>query len=330
MVSRRKVLTNLGTGSLVLVAGCSQSDNIGSGGDSSSSRPENVVKRFLRGYIENNVEQITNNLHQDSQIAVEQNTVEEINMTKILEAKNITSEQFISNQISYQNGNLLRNNQDKVAQYAQYLNEKIVEFESENGYEEYAIVNIAARYDYEKSYESRDFVGPDIVSVKEDGQWKVLNFARPALHTQLHGWGDGERNVDILQTGGIVGDNTTNNSQIDKMKIFIRLAAGSDQLDAAQATYTFITDTSTVDIGGDGVTNGIEYRSRVSVDEGETVLTDQEDVLVVEIDLTQNDTMNQLDSNQDIMLVVNSPKGGQYYTTLQTPEEIQSGESYVL
>jgi hypothetical protein len=60
------------------------------------------------------------------------------------------------------------------------------------------------------------------------------------------------------------------------------------------------------------------------------VLRDQEDLLRVSIDLENAGPVSTLKESERVKLVVQAPAGGQTFTEVQTPRNIEDNSSYIL
>jgi hypothetical protein len=74
----------------------------------------------------------------------------------------------------------------------------------------------------------------------------------------------------------------------------------------------------------------ISHYQQQGLDDGESVLKDQEDLLIVGIDLVEEGGIEPLNESETVQLIIQSPAGGQTYKELKTPRNIDSGASYIL
>ena len=66
------------------------------------------------------------------------------------------------------------------------------------------------------------------------------------------------------------------------------------------------------------------------MDEGVSIISDQEDVLVVNFNLTDEDGIEPLNSSETVTLITQAPAGGQTYKELKTPRRIFEDSTYIL
>ena len=143
---------------------------------------------------------------------------------------------------------------------------------------------------------------------------------------------------DVIQIGEVVGKNSADNSQdtVDTINISVRLASGSDPINVSQASYTISSPR-----GEAGVLSGNENAGSSPVShhpvqggledqDDSSVLRDQEDLLRVSIDLESAGPVSPLEESERVKLVVQAPAGGQTFTEVQTPRNIEDNGSYIL
>jgi flagellin-like protein len=157
---------------------------------------------------------------------------------------------------------------------------------------------------------------------------------------------------DLIQVGKVVGfeknsgprdktgsgfiqaiDNTAavENDQITHVHASVRLASGSDPINLSKASYTIATNGNASVVSGNPTKNfGIRFDQKQSLEDGKKILADQEDLMVVEFDLTKIQGVNPLDSGTKLSIVTQAPAGGSAYKQLKTPKRIFKGESYIL
>ena len=141
---------------------------------------------------------------------------------------------------------------------------------------------------------------------------------------------------DVIQIGEVVGysNGSTSDTAITEINASLRLASGSDPVNVSQASYTISSPR-----GSAGVINGNnETNSDVithfqvqgmDADDG-SVLKDQEDLLISQINLTSASSVNPLRESERVKLVLQAPAGGQTFKQLKTPRNIESDSSYIL
>ena len=137
---------------------------------------------------------------------------------------------------------------------------------------------------------------------------------------------------DVVQIGEVIG--TDNNSQgtIDILNASVQLAAGSDPVNVSQASYTISSPAgnATVVNGNNNQNGAITHYQQQSLEDGESTLTDQEDILLVEIDLDAQSGIEPLGDAETVSLIIQSPAGGQTFKQLKTPRNIETDSSYIL
>ena len=141
---------------------------------------------------------------------------------------------------------------------------------------------------------------------------------------------------DIIQIGEVVGysNSSEDNTSITEINASLRLASGSDPINVSQASYTISSPRGMAGVvEGNNETNGdvITHfqKQGMEADDG-SVLKDQEDLLISNINLTNASSVNPLRESERIKLIVQAPAGGQTYKELQTPRNIESDSSYIL
>ncbi|TQQ80496.1 archaellin/type IV pilin N-terminal domain-containing protein [Halonotius roseus] len=138
---------------------------------------------------------------------------------------------------------------------------------------------------------------------------------------------------DVVQIGEVVGIDNNSNSDIDVLNASLRLASGSDPVNVSQASYTISSPTgnATVVNGNPNANSGtITHYQQQGLEDGTSVLKDQEDLLIVGIDLANENGVNPLDESETVQLIIQSPAGGQTYKELKTPRNIDTDSSYIL
>ena len=153
---------------------------------------------------------------------------------------------------------------------------------------------------------------------------------------------------DVVKIGKVVGYDANNSDlntagnpdlreHITHVNASVRLASGSNPINLSQASYTLATNgnASVVNgnpkIGDDDGTDRIKfYRTQGFEDEESTTLKDQEDLMIVNFNLTNISGINPIDEATKITFVAQAPSGGQSYKQLKAPRNIDSAESYIL
>jgi flagellin FlaB len=138
---------------------------------------------------------------------------------------------------------------------------------------------------------------------------------------------------DVVQIGEVVGFDADSNDDIDKLNTSLRLASGSDPVNVSQASYTISSPTgnATVVNGNPNANSDVITHFQQQGLEGDTsVLKDQEDLLISQIDLGNASGINALEESETVQLIIQSPAGGQTYKELKTPRNIDTDSSYIL
>ena len=154
---------------------------------------------------------------------------------------------------------------------------------------------------------------------------------------------------DVIQIGKVVGYEKTNeipysndikNDTLTHLNASVRLASGSDPINLSKASYTISTGgNATVvngnpSVGDDQGTPRIELFNIQGFDtsdsDTETTLSDQQDLTVIRFNLSNISGISPLDKNTEITFVAQAPAGGSSYKQLESPSNINKGESYIL
>ena len=137
---------------------------------------------------------------------------------------------------------------------------------------------------------------------------------------------------NVVQIGEVVGIENTSDNQIEELNATIRLASGSDPINMSEASYTISSPTgnATVVNGNNDVNDAVTHHQLQSMDDGVSILSNQEDVLVVNFNLTDEDGIEPLNSSETVTLITQAPAGGQTYKELKTPRRIFEDSTYIL
>ena len=145
---------------------------------------------------------------------------------------------------------------------------------------------------------------------------------------------------DVIQIGEVIGTDTnvtagpSENGEIDTLNLSLRLASGSDPINMSQASYTVSSPTGNATvINGDNTTNSdvISHFQQQGMEGSDgSVLKDQEDLLISQINLYNASNIEELDESESVKIIVQAPAGGQTYKELKTPRNIENGDSYIL
>jgi archaeal flagellin N-terminal-like domain len=139
---------------------------------------------------------------------------------------------------------------------------------------------------------------------------------------------------DVLQIGKVVGFETgDNDNEIEEVNATFRLASGSDPINLSQASYTFATNGFASVVNGNPDVNGnvTTHYQLQGLDPDTHILSDQEDLMVVNFNLTNmSGDLQAIETTQKLTIIAQAPAGGQSYKELQAPRQIDDGESYIL
>lgn len=136
---------------------------------------------------------------------------------------------------------------------------------------------------------------------------------------------------NIFQIGKVVGSETTGNNKLDVLNVSARLSSGSDPINVSKASYTIETgDNATVVDGNANTNDGIELFPIQSLTDNTQVLSEQDDLMVIQFTLDNLTDVNQLAESESITIVAQAPAGGSTYKQVQSPRRIENSSSYIL
>jgi flagellin FlaB len=141
---------------------------------------------------------------------------------------------------------------------------------------------------------------------------------------------------DVVQIGEVVGYSNDSNSDtaITEINASLRLASGSDPINVSQASYTISSPRGMAGvINGNNETNSdvvTHYQKQGMESEDGSVLKDQEDLLISNLNLTNASSVDPLRESERVKLILQAPAGGQTHKELQTPRNIEKDSSYIL
>jgi len=141
---------------------------------------------------------------------------------------------------------------------------------------------------------------------------------------------------DVIQIGEVVGysNDSTSDAAITEINASLRLASGSDPVNVSQASYTVSSPRGMAGvIEGNNETNSnviTHYQKQGMEPDDGSVIKDQEDLLISNINLTNASSVDPLRESERIKLIIQAPAGGQTFTELKTPRNIESDSSYIL
>jgi len=136
---------------------------------------------------------------------------------------------------------------------------------------------------------------------------------------------------DVVQIGEVIGSSDADGT-INRINASVRLASGSDPINVSQASYTISSPRGEAGvISGNNASDVVNHTQVQGMDGTDgSVLKDQEDLLAVEINLDKADPVNGLNESESVKLVLQAPAGGQTFTELKTPRNIESDSSFIL
>jgi len=138
---------------------------------------------------------------------------------------------------------------------------------------------------------------------------------------------------DVIQIGEVVGKDTgTASGALDRINVSLRLASGSDPINVSQASYTISSPSgnATVISGNDATGPVSHFRIQGMDSEDGSVLKDQEDLLISQINLEDASNIEPLEESESVKLIIQAPAGGQTHVELKTPRNIENGDRYIL
>jgi archaellin len=150
---------------------------------------------------------------------------------------------------------------------------------------------------------------------------------------------------DVVQVGKVVGFEANNfksdwaggstpnrlDNKITHINASVRLASGADPINLSKASYTIATNGNASVVEGNPQSNdGVTFTQLQSLEDEKKILADQEDMMLVEFNLSEINGINPLGSGTKLTLVTQAPAGGQSYQQLKSPKRIFEGESYIL
>ena len=137
---------------------------------------------------------------------------------------------------------------------------------------------------------------------------------------------------DLLQVGKVVGaDTPAVDKQIEVLNASVKLAAGSAPINVSIASYTIEAGGQSTVVNGNNYANdAITLYQIQSLDGATTILSEQQDLMVVQFNLTKINEVEPLDESERVTLITQSPAGGSSYKRVMAPRSIENGEAYIL
>ena len=126
----------------------------------------------------------------------------------------------------------------------------------------------------------------------------------------------------------------TENGKLNLLNVSVRLASGSDPINMSKASYTISSpEGNATVISGNNRTAQIQHtavQSLNSSSDKKSVLSEQEDLLLVQIDLAEVDNIEPIKESQRATVIAQAPAGGQSFAELRAPRTIEKGDTYIL
>ena len=124
------------------------------------------------------------------------------------------------------------------------------------------------------------------------------------------------------------------NEELNLLNVSVRLASGSDPINMSQASYTISSPSGNATvISGNNRTDPIQHtavQSLNSSDDVKSVLKEQQDLLLVQIDLAAVNNIEPIEEAERVKLIAQAPAGGQSHAQLHAPRTIDKGDSFIL
>jgi len=135
---------------------------------------------------------------------------------------------------------------------------------------------------------------------------------------------------NVVQVGEIVGY-SNGDEKIDNVNVTMRLASGSDPINLSQNSYTISSPVGEASVlSGNTNEDHVEFYQKQSLEDGTKVLKDQEDLMVVNLNITNASGISPLEEAERYSLIAQAPAGGQTFKQVKTPRNIESDSSYIL
>ena len=147
---------------------------------------------------------------------------------------------------------------------------------------------------------------------------------------------------NVIQVGEIVGKAGSSDEEIKKINLTVRLASGSDPINISKASYTVSTNGNATVVSGDPKTSDVvtkltglqgtvegDIRGSSSSNNGDMILSEQQDLIIVQMNLDSSN-LAPLEDNGELQIVAQAPAGGNTYKSVTAPRRIKKGESYIL
>jgi hypothetical protein len=325
MADRRRFIGGIATASIATIAGCTGSDIVDLQSDQSG--PEAAVEQFTTASLLNgNPSAASEVLHPESpESPINQDDVTSSSEITISDIRQISPRDLVELNAEASGGASEEEIQNRVSA----LNERVSSLVENAGAEDHAFVIFTVKSD-------EDQIQFLVSVVQDSGDWLIYQspsrIASPPDSVGLRQAQAQQETTsevrDAVQIGRVVG-NATDDGKIDSLRISLRPAAGSDPVNIANTTFIIEMENSITEVSGDTSTPGVEYTQVQSLSDGETTLSDGEDLLVAELDLTEAG-VNTFEKNQQGKITIEIPDGISSEKEFNTPRRIDGGESYLM
>jgi len=139
---------------------------------------------------------------------------------------------------------------------------------------------------------------------------------------------------DVVSIDEVIGSDEEGWSAITDLNISMRLASGADPVNVSQGSFTVSSPrgSATVINGNNRTNNNVVSHTQLQGMEGSdgSVLKDQEDLLMVNIDLVEAGGIEALNESNRAKLIFQAPAGGQTFKEMQVPRNVEQDNSYIL
>lgn len=308
MANRRKFLAGMGTVGTVIIAGCSEGD------------------------LDNGIEEAETNGDDEviEEEASEEDAETETSETPFFESVDI----FTDRQLPFINGEVVNPTDETVGLRVEgrIFNEDEEELDQES---------TTVTLDPSTNAPIPVIFEPEGYSNSDIGEYKIiLNAAEDTIDTQeeeIQSSSDAttEPVTEIIQFESVVGEDTSTDSELDRISASLRLASGAVGVNLSEATYTLVLDNEADVISGDP-SEKVSYEvvqesdDGVEDDEGNFVLTNQGDRVEVSFDLRAVENVNSLEASEQFTIGIQPPSGGSSFSLVRAPRVVEEGESYIL
>lgn len=138
-----------------------------------------------------------------------------------------------------------------------------------------------------------------------------------------------ERGVEIK---GLVGAVNNDGDKIKNLEIKLGLVSGSEPVNLSELKYTIgLPEESVVINGNPGQTDGLDVRWVEGLEQDSTVLSDPEDLVVINLELSNISRVEPIKSDVSFTISIDVPNGSFFRTAFLTPkqEKLEKSGEYV-